>query len=64
MTELERKAQQLAQKIHLDLIELASMADEEEKILYVNIQCDYLSPTGNVGANLITEMEVKIEEIS
>lgn len=63
MTELERKAQQLAQKIHLDLIELASMADEEEKILYVNIQCDRMCPTGNVGANVVTEFEVKIEEI-
>ena len=63
MTELERKAQELAKKIHLDLIELASMADEEEKILYVNIKCDRMCPTGNVGANVVSEFEVKIEEI-
>ncbi|QYW02817.1 hypothetical protein [Vibrio phage BUCT006] len=63
MTPLEQKAQELAQKIHLDLIELASMADEEDKILFINIQGDRMCPTGNVGANVVTEFEISIEEV-
>lgn len=63
MTPLEQKAQELAQKIHLDLIELASMADEEEKILFINIKGDRMCPTGNVGANVIAEFEIIIEDI-
>lgn len=63
MTPLEQKAQELAQKIHLDLIELASIADEEDKILFINIQGDRMCKTGNVGANAVTEFEISIEEI-
>lgn len=63
MTPLEQKVQELKRKIHLDLIELASMTDEEDKILFINIQGDRMCPTGNIGANVITEFEISIEEI-
>lgn len=63
MHDLESMAQKLAGDIHLKLIELASLADENEKVLFVNIQGDYMCPTGNVGSNIITECEITVEDI-
>jgi hypothetical protein len=59
---LEEKASQLKKYIHEALLELSFEADEAEKVLYVNIQVDYLCPVGNVGANLIRDCEIEVEE--
>lgn len=61
--ELQQKAQALQLEIHRQLIELASLADEQGLVLFIDINGDYMNRTGNAGANVILNCEVKVEEI-
>lgn len=61
--ELQQKAQALQLEIHRQLIELASLADEQGLVLFVEINGDYMNRTGSTGANVILNCEVKVEEI-
>lgn len=58
----QERVSKIKMDIHRQLIELASIADEDDKVLLVDIQCDYMCPTGNVGSNMILECEIKIED--
>ncbi|WAP91198.1 hypothetical protein [Vibrio phage vB_VviC_ZQ26] len=58
----QERVSKLKMDIHRQLIELASIADEDDKVLFVDIQCDYMCPTGNIGSNMILECEIKIED--
>ncbi|AUS01763.1 coil containing protein [Vibrio phage 1.291.O._10N.286.55.F6] len=58
----QERVSELKMEIHRQLIELAGIADADDKVLFVDIQCDYMVATGNVGANMILECEIKIED--
>lgn len=63
MTDLKQRAQELQLEFQQRLIELGAEADEQEKIIFVNIKGDYMCPAGNVGANVVTECEITVEDI-
>lgn len=58
----QERVSKIKMEIHRQLIELAGIADAEDKVLFVDIQCDYMCPTGNVGMNVILDCEIKIED--
>lgn len=58
----QERVSELKVEIHRQLIELAGIADADDKVLFVDIQCDYMCPTGNIGSNMILECEIKIED--
>lgn len=60
--ELQKKAQALQDEMHRRLIELASEADEQDLVLFVEINGDCINRAG-VSANVILNCEIKIEEI-
>lgn len=63
MTDLKQRAQELQLEFQRKLIELGADADAQEKIIFVNIKGDYMCPTGSVGANVVTECEITVEDI-
>lgn len=63
MTELKQRAKDLQLEFQQKLIKLGAEADAQEKIIFVNIKGDYMCPTGSVGANVVTECEITVEDI-
>lgn len=51
---------ELKQRIHAALIELCSIADDNEQVLMTYIQTTYLNQTGNPGVNAVIECDVKM----
>lgn len=56
------RLKEIQMEIHRLLIESTDIANEEEKILSAHVRVEYLSPTGNVGCNVILNCDLKLEE--
>lgn len=56
------KASKLKQQIHSALIELASIADDNNQILSVDIQTHYINSAGHVPANAILACDIVLQE--
>ena len=52
----------LKRKIHLSLIDLASIADDNDQILSVDIQTHYINSAGRVPANAILACDIELQE--
>lgn len=56
------RIQQIKLEIHRLLIEACAIADEENKILDVEIATEYLNRSGTVGANAIMNFRFEVKE--
>lgn len=54
------KVNELKRTIHMSLIELCSIADEEDMILDLDICTEYINRAGNIGANGVINCDIKM----